>query len=221
MIFVFVPYYDKWNDYFQNCLDFQTEQFHLMKYNRKETGDYWTHACNFFLEQMKTYRGITNDDVICIMNNDIRFSSDLMAEGGKVKENEILIPDECGIQIDWKTKKITKADSTGDPIDTFPGRTFFMKAPDFINSGGFSKLLPHYLSDYDFGIRMIKKGMRIGTMNQSIHHVEHPKNNNPWSIRSANNPVFWTIFLLKHGRNRYFFLNLLKVWAELILTKTQ
>ncbi len=217
MIFLFVPYYDKWNDYFQQCLDNQTEEFVLMKYNRKEMGDYWTHACNFFLKQLKTYRGITNDDVVCIMNNDIRFGWDLMAAGNKVKENEILIPFGSDIQIDWKTKKMIK----GNRIDTFPGRTFFMKATDFINSGGFSKLLPHYLSDYDFGIRMIKKGMRVVVMNQPIRHIDHPKNNNPWSIRSTNNPVFWTIFLLKHGRNRYFFLNLLKVWAGLILKINQ
>ena len=213
MIFVFVPYYDKWNDYFQNCLDNQTAEFILMKYNTKDTGGYWSNACNYFLKQIKTYRGLTYDDVICIMNNDITFSDDLMAEGNKIGENEILIPDGSDIQIDWKTKKMIK----GDRIDTFPGRTFFMKAPDFINSGGFSKLLPHYLSDYDFGIRMIKKGMIVRTMNQPIHHVDHAKNYNPLCIRSVNNPLFWTIFLLKHGRNRYFFLNLLKVWAELIL----
>jgi len=212
MIFVFVPYYDKWNDYFQNCLDNQFAEFMLMKYNRKELGGYWSSACNFFLKQIKTYRGLTDEDVICIMNNDIMFGDYLLTEGAKVRKNEILIPDGYGIQIDWKTKKITK----GGRIDTFPGRTFFMTAPDFINSGGFSKLPPHYLSDYDFGIRMIKKGMAVKTMSTQVRHIEHPKNKNPWSARSVNNPFFWTVFLLKHGRNRYFFLNLLKAWAELI-----
>ena len=217
MIFLFVPYYEKWNDYFQNCLDNQTAEFVLMKCSQEDVGGYWSNKCNFFLKQIKTYRGISYDDVICIMCNDIMFGADLMAEGSKVKENEIMIPFGNGIQIDWKTKKMIKR--YGHLIDTFPGRTFFMKAPDFMKSGGFSKLLPHYLSDYDFGIRMIKKGMIVKTMNAVIRHAEHPKNNNPWSIRSTNNPVFWTIFLLKHGRNRYFFLNLLKVWAELILKK--
>jgi len=215
MIFVFVPYYDKWNDYFQKCLDNQTAEFILMKYNAKEMGGYWGGACNYFLKQIKTYMGITYDDTICIMCNDITFSDDLLAEGNKVKKNEILIPDGYDIQIDWKTKKIAK----GDRIDTFLGRTFFMKAPDFIRSGGFSKLIPHNLSDYDFGIRMIKRGMIVRTMDRPIHHADHAKNHNPWSIISVNNPLFWTIFLLKHGRNRYFFLNLLKVWAELILNR--
>ena len=215
MIFVFVPYYDKWNDYFQNCLDRQTAEFHLMRYNRKVTGDCWSHACNFFLKQMKTFRGIGSEDVVCIMNNDILFD-DLMAKGSQVKTGEILIPEGSGIQIDWKTKQMIN----GSRIDTFPGRTFFMTAPDFIHSGGFSKLLPHYLSDYDFGIRMIKKGMVVKEMSARVQHVDHPKNTNPWSIRSVNNPFFWTVFLLKHCMNRYFFLNLLKVWAELILRKT-
>jgi len=211
MIFVFVPYYDKWPDYFQECLDSQTAEFILMRYDRKEMGGYWSGACNYFLKQLKTYRGLTCEDIVCIMNNDILFGDDLLAEGGKVRENEILIPGGFDIQIDWKTKKFIN----GSRIDTFLGRTFFMTAPDFINSGGFSRVIPHYLSDYDFGIRMIKRGMIVRTMDKQIHHVDHAKNHNPWSVISVNNPLFWTIFLLKHGRNRYFFLNLLKIWAEL------
>jgi len=206
MIFVFVPYYDKWNAYFQDCLEDQTAKFHLIKYNREDTGEGWGAACNWFLKTLKTFRGI-EDDVICIMNNDICFYKTLMAEGATVKHNEILISE--GVQINWKDKSITKG------TDTFAGRTFFMTATDFMASGGFS--LPHYLADYDFGLRMAKKGMKIREMKHNIHHAEHPKNTNPWSMRSVNNPLIWTVFLFRHGRNRYLLKNLLKVWWELFI----
>ena len=212
MIFLFVPYYETWPDYFQDCLDRQTADFVLMRYDRKEMGGYWTAACNYFLKTLKTYRGITHDDIVCIMNNDIMFTDDFLSEAGGVRPGDILIPNGSGVQIDWRTKRMFN----GDRVDTFPGRAFFMTAPDFINSGGFSRLLPHYRSGYDFGIRVIKKGMTVRAMARGIHHVDHPKNCRPLCIRSVNNPIFWTVFLLKHGRNRYFFLNLLKAWAELL-----
>ena len=212
MIFVFVPYYKKWHGYFDECLKRQTTEYYLIKFNRGDFGIGWSGACNHFLNTLKTFRGI-DDDVICIMNNDIRFGGTLFAEGRGVRENEILIPAGCQVQIDWETKSVT----TGGRLDTFPGRTFFMRATDFMRSGGFSRLLPHYLGDYDFGIRMIKRGMRVRVMKNGIQHADHPKNTNPWSNRGVNNPLAWTVFLLRHGRNRYFFRNLLKIWGELIL----
>jgi len=205
MIFLFVPYYDNWNDYFQDCLDGQTEKFYLIKYNRKDTGIGWGAACNWFLKTLKTFRGI-DDDVICIMNNDIRFNKTLMTEGATVRTGEILTSE--SVQINWKDKSISEG------TDTFPGRTFFMTATDFMASGGFS--LPHYLADYDFGLRMVKHGMKIRKLQNEVIHVDHPKNTNPWSMRSVNNPLVWSVFLLRHGRNRYFILNLLKIWYELI-----
>ena len=70
MIHLFVPYYGEWHSYFQECLDNQTVEFRLFKYDRKENGGGWTSACNMFHREFKRYRG-TEDDVVCIMNNDI------------------------------------------------------------------------------------------------------------------------------------------------------
>lgn len=210
MIFVFVPYYGKWHDYFQKCLDRQSEKLHLIKYNRKDNNVGWTRACNDFYREFKRFRG-TEDSVICIMNNDITFDDTFFSEGMNVKHGEVLIPDGCQVQITWENKGVTE----GERIDTFPGRAFFMTAEDFICSGGFTWLLPHYLSDYDFGYKMIRRGMRVRTMTRRIRHVPHPVNTNPWSARSVNNPMAWTIFLLRNGRNKYLFINLLKAWAAL------
>lgn len=210
MIFVFVPYYGKWNDYFQECLDSQTEKFHLIKYDRKANNVGWTRACNDFYKEFKRFRG-TEDSAVCIMNNDITFIDSFFAEGATVKRGEILIPGGSQVHFDWKHKRII----TDGRIDTFPGRTFFMTAKDFIQSGGFTRSLPHYLSDYDFGFKMINRGMIVNTMKQKIYHESHQVNTNPWSVRSVNNPMAWTVFLLRNGRNKYLFINLIKSWAEL------
>lgn len=208
MIFIFVPYYHEPDQYFMDCLKNQTVPFKLIKYNRKAHKDLWTHACNFFISELKRYRGLSDRDVVCIMNSDITFSETLIEEGSRVRKGEILIPEGNQVQIDWSKKKFFK----GERIDTFPGRCFFMTAKDLMCSGGFYKLLPHYLSDYEFGIRMIKKGMKVRLINQSIIHEDHPKDAPLFSLRAVNNPILWTIFLLKAGRNKYLPLNILKSW---------
>jgi len=209
MIHLFVPYYGEWHDYFQKCLDSQTVKFRLFKYDRKENGGGWTSACNLFYREACRYRGI-EDDVICIMNNDITFHDSFLSEGCRVEEGTVLIPHGTGISIDWRTKR------TYHGADTFPGRAFFMTAPDFIKSGGFCRLLPHYLADYDYGFKLARRGMKIKEMTQGIHHDNHPVNRNPWRVRSVNNPIAWTIFLFRNGRNRFVFKNLVTSWYELI-----
>lgn len=209
MIHLFVPYYGEWHSYFQECLDSQNVKFRLFKYDRKESGEGWTSACNMFHREVSRYRGI-EEDVICIMNNDITFGNSFLSEGCRVEQGTILIPHGTGVHIDWKTKKCYPGS------DTFPGRAFFMCANDFIKSGGFCKLLPHYLADYDYGFKVIRGGMKIKEMTQGIKHIDHLVNRNAWSGRSVNNPISWTVFLLRNGRNRYIFLNLLKSWYELI-----
>jgi len=208
MIYIFVPYYNQPDEKFCECLARQTVDYKLLKYDRRANKDYWSHACNVFYHEMRRYRGIEPNDVVCIMNSDITFSDTLIEEGSTVNSGEILIPRGCGIEINWQRKKFFR----GSRIDTIPGRCFFMRMGDFLNSGGFSRLLPHYLSDYDFGIRMKRKGMKINLMNQPIYHKKHSLNTRTFSVLNPKNPVFWMIFLLKHGRNRYFFINLLKIW---------
>ena len=210
MIYLFIPYYGVWPDYFTECLNRQTVKHRIFKYDRKENGGGWTHACNLFYKSFIQWRG-TEDDIVCIMNNDITFDDNFLSEGCRVEPGTILIPKDTGISIDWRTRKCSHGS------DTFPGRAFFMNAADFINSGGFCSLIPHYLADYDYGYKLVKKGMKIVEMTQGIKHEPHPVNRNPWTARSVNNPIAWTIFLLRNGRNKHIFLNLLKVWSELLM----
>lgn len=209
MIFVFIPHYNSDTKDFRDSLDNQTVEFREIGRNRKRDKIYWAKACNDFYKQVQTYRGVKNENIICIINNDISFPNDFFEQGGKVKEGQVMMPGSEAVRIDWSKKRF----SIGSPVDCFSGRAFFMTYGDFIKSGGFSRWLPHYLSDYDFAIRQIKRGLKPVVMNAEIVHKEHQKGTRIFSILSPHNPIYWTIFLLRHF-NRYTFLNILKAWVS-------
>ena len=211
MIYLFVPYYHPNSEEFINSLAKQTEGYRLIKRDRKRDKIYWTKACNDFLKDTQKYRGIKDNDIICIMNNDISFGPELFTEGSKVKQGEVYLPE--GVHINWKYKKFIPVSYDETMVKTFPGRCFFMTYGDFKKSGGFSKLLPHYLSDYDFGIKMLKK-LKPVMMRSKVKHTQHPQVTG-FNMVSVNNPIFWTIFLIKHF-NRYTFINIAKAWYDSI-----
>lgn len=212
MIYVFVPYYQDDAKEFTNSLAKQSVPFELIRRNRKRDKIYWTRACNDFYKDIQKYRGLKDDDVVCIMNNDIIFSAHFIEEGSKVKQGEVYLPEYFCIY--WKTKSFNAHRFEFVTKDSFAGRAFFMTYKDFRNSGGFSKLLPHHFADIDFGIRQIKRGLKPILMKNEIHHIEHPNNEDkPFMIISPNNPFIWTIFLLKHF-NRYTFINIIKAWVS-------
>lgn len=199
---VFTPYhsYDS-----INFMGGQTIRYELIKRDTKKDKIYWSEACNDFYKMMKEFSGV---DVICIMCNDISFPDDFLEQGSKVKQGEILIPSNQGVLVYWRDKKFLMP--TPFP-NCFNGRCFFMTYKDFVESGGFSKWLPHYLSDYDFALRQVKRGLKIKLMDAEIIHKSHQKETKVFSILCPYNPIFWTIFLLRHF-NRYTPINILKAW---------
>ena len=205
---VFIPQYNEDTVAFRTSLDKQTIPFRTYRRDRKKDRIYWTKALNDFYKYCQNQRYYF-DEVICIMNNDISFGEGFLEEGSKVKDGEVYIPKSEAISVDWSKKRFYH----GDNVDCFSGRAFFMTYNDFINSGGFCKLLPHYGSDYEFGIRQLKR-LKPVIMDSEITHLPHSKKEG-YSILSPNNPIFWTIFLLKHP-NRYAFINILKAWYDAI-----
>ena len=208
MIYLFTPYYNPDMPEFIESLAKQTVEFKRITRDRKKDGIYWTKAMNDFRKELKRYRGVRDTDIVCVMNNDISFPPDYLQIGSKVKEKQIFTHQ--GITVDWKKKKFYD----GSSIHTFPGRAFFMTAKDFKKYGYFSKLLPHYLSDYDFGLRMVKKGFGIYEIVRVVH-VSEQKWNKTFEIINPANPIFWTIFLLKHP-NKYTLINILRAWFDAI-----
>ena len=218
MLILFIPYYNEDSPEFKESLKNSTVQFggdthanRILRWDRRLKKIYWSRACNDFLKEIKRWRGLKDEDVICIMNNDISFPPEFLEEGMQVRPGQIYSPE--FVSVNWKKKQFKNYNDPNiiNDILTFPGRLFFMTVKDFKNSGGFSKLIPHYLSDYDFGLRMLKKHTPV-LMKNKITHDNHGKVRG-FKIHSVNNPVFWTIFLLKHP-NIYTLINIIKAWID-------
>ena len=73
MIYVFVPYYNEDTKEFKESLAKQTVPYRLIKRDRKRDKIYWTKAVRDFQREIQRFCGIKDDDIICIMNNDIEF----------------------------------------------------------------------------------------------------------------------------------------------------
>ncbi len=70
---------------------------------------------------------------------------------------------DAGIHVDWKRFTFEQP-STEKPVNCLSTRGLFFRVGDFFSVGGFHpRLLPHYLSDYEFTIRAHRKGMHLMT----------------------------------------------------------
>lgn len=211
MMIVFVPYYAKHTIEFEESLRNVFKVFKLIQRNRKKDGVYWTRAMIDFQKNLRAMRGMKPDDVICVMNNDISFKPELFDE--PVELGEVLTA--YGVIIDWKTKNFLSHNGDYVKADAFPGRCFFITYKDFL-SVKFCRWLPHYLSDLDYSLNLAKRGIKIRMSKEKVshHHTEDdPKEKKVFSIISDSNPIFWTIFLLRHF-NIYAPLNILRAWYD-------
>lgn len=208
MLYVFVPYYNPHTKEFTESLAKQTEtSYRLITRDRKRDKIMWTKSVRDFQKEVKRYLGTKDTDVICIMNNDVSFGKDLFKLGSSVSQGDVFIAYNTDVAINWKRKGFYFG--TGK-VDSFLGRCFFMTLGDF-KKIKFSRLLPHALADIDFGIRAVKK-LKPYFLDCVFTHPDHEyKRVNKFSLLSYENPILWTIFLLKHP-NRWTLLNIVKAW---------
>lgn len=216
MIHAFIPHYDIPEDRFMQSLKRQTVPVdkHWF-YDRFLTKVYWTDSINFFRRWLELYPETFKDtDVICILNSDLDLDPKLMEKGSKVKPGEILIPkvyennklDEWGLTIDWSKKRFYQ----GHRIDCFSPRGIFITVKDFRESGGFNPLLPHYLADYEWAIRQIRRGLKPHRMNSYVIHQTHSKSAPIFSPLNPHNPKYWVIFLWLVCPKKYLLINIIK-----------
>ena len=206
-LFVFVPYWNEHTKGFTDSLAKQTEvSYRLITRDRKKDGIMWTRALRDFQKECKRFLA-KDSDVICVMNNDVEFGKDLFKIGSTVDKGNVFIGYGCGVEINWKHKQFL---FSSNKVDSFLGRCFFMTLGDF-KKIKFSRLLPHALADIDFGIKAVKR-LRVYPIYCYFNHPDHDyKRVNKFNLLSYENPIIWTIFLLKHP-NRYTFLNIIKAW---------
>src|SRR5262249_11963212 len=118
----------------------------------------------------------------------------------------------CEAGVRWNWENLTcEGVKEQDAINCFSTRGLFFHAGDFMKIGGFyPRLLPHYLSDYEFSIRAHRKGFSLITRpDVSLRYFEEltgirsTDGMSVWkalktnlSIKSAANPIYWTNFVL-------------------------
>ena len=115
-------------------------------------------------------------DVVLIINDDIEFDPDFLQKAVIALHDNprtFLLSQcysrttgqwiEAGIHVDWRRFSFEHA-SKEKPVNCMSTRGLFFRVEDFYTVGGFHpRLLPHYLSDYEFTIRADRKGMKLVT----------------------------------------------------------
>jgi GT2 family glycosyltransferase len=163
-------------------------------------------------------------DLVLLINDDTEFEADFLQTAVNIlagrkrtlllaycysRDNDRLL--DAGVRVDWKRLTFEQA-VTPDQINCLSTRGLFLRVSDFFDIGGFyPKLLPHYLSDYEFTIRAHGKGMKLATdpslrlrLNEETTGIRNLKQKESFSEfmqtlfskKTAQNPLAWTIFIL-------------------------
>jgi GT2 family glycosyltransferase len=167
-------------------------------------------------------QGLPADDIVLIVNDDTEFdpaflqtardllanrtNTLLLAQAYNIKDGKV---SDVGVHANWKRIHFLQAKRPED-VNCLSTRGLFLRVCDLLKIGGFyPRLLPHYLSDYEYTIRAHRRGMvlmtdarlRIGVNEEttgyadikSRNFLEHVKKN--FSNKSMTNPIAWTVFI--------------------------
>jgi GT2 family glycosyltransferase len=179
-------------------------------------------------------------DVILIINDDTEFGDDFLERGVTLlkKHEKTLLLAQChskqtqqlldsGVHVNWKRLTFEQA-SSPEKVNCFSTRGLFLRARDFFEIGGFyPRILPHYLSDYEFTIRAKRMGFALVTnaelkllLDESAtgYHKFTPEYflnfiAKYFSKKSAANPFDWTVFIALACPWPWKLINWLRVWV--------
>jgi len=178
--------------------------------------------------------------IVLIINDDTTFDNDfleiavnilsrsyktlLLAQCYSQANREIL---DVGTYVNWKELSFQNAPNINN-INCLSTRGLFFDLEDFLAIGGFyPKLLPHYLSDYEFTIRADRKGYKL-VSNPSLKLFldenatgNHQINYNVdcykfirqiFSKKASSNPLAFSVFIILACPPRWKLLNLYRIW---------
>jgi GT2 family glycosyltransferase/predicted O-methyltransferase YrrM len=186
-------------------------------------------------------RELDAHDLVLIANDDTRFDTDFLAAGRAAlagRPRTMLLAQlfdhdtgefiELGVNVNWRRLKFTGVKEP-DRINCFSTRGLFMAASEFLELGGFHRrLLPHYMSDYEFTIRAHRKGyalvsdpgvrLWLDRTTTGIRKVARTSVRkylaSTLTNRSVHNPIWWSTFLLLASPRRMLPRNLFRVWRR-------
>lgn len=210
------------------------------------TGDgnlWWAGSLQLGIDWLKRQK-TSDHDIVLLSNDDITFDADFLKKAIEVLSQQngvLLLPKyrdeatgqvmETGVEADLRKMRFTVA-STPEKINCLPTRGLFMRVPDLLTIGDFyPKLLPHYLSDYEFTIRAHRKGLRLCTSSDLLIARDDAASGyrsfeglsffgflkQYFSKKSVGNPIYQTAFVLLTNSFPHVLINLIKVWGVALL----
>ena len=185
-------------------------------------------------------RNAADDDIVVFINDDVTFAPDFLLNGVRLLDQHggMVLPqvlneetgniEETGVAADLKKLTFRTAESP-ERINCLPTRGLFMRMSVLRKVGGFfPKLLPHYLSDYEFTIRAHRLGVALTTSPKltigfdkgatGYRNLEGESFTDflkkYFSIKSALNPIYWSTFVLLASPKIYIPWLLIRVWVR-------
>jgi GT2 family glycosyltransferase len=205
------------------------------------TGDWWwAGSLQQGLNWLKASR-VEDKAVVLFINDDVRFGPDYL-EGAvsimDVKRHTLLLSQfgkpgdgqsrETGVTADLKRLSFEIAGSP-ERINCLSTRGLFVHWEDVRVIGDFHpKLLPHYLSDYEYTIRAYRKGFKCETSAELVIELNNEATGyraitetsfavflkKYYSRKSAVNPAYWSSFVLLTSEPMWVLPNLFRVWVR-------
>ncbi|MDB4409378.1 glycosyltransferase [Gammaproteobacteria bacterium] len=189
-------------------------------------------------------REVDDSAIILFANDDVTFGPDYLEMAGLVMNERSgllllskfscdggTVVAESGIVADFRRLTFKTASAEKD-VNCLSTRGLFVRFGDLNCIGDFYPfLLPHYLSDYEYTIRAVRKGMRCETSDlvflcpnpdtTGYHHNFKERNffsflKKYFSIKSAGNPVYWSVFVILSAPAPWIVPNLARIWFRSI-----
>jgi len=205
---------------------------------RGEGNWWWAGSLQQGIDWLKQNK-IENDEIVLFINDDVTFAPDFLQNGVHLLDHMagMLLPqtvngktgdvEETGVEANLR-KLTFKTATAPERINCLPTRGLFMRMSELRKVGDFfPRMLPHYLSDYEFTIRAHRLGIPLATSPELV--IASDDNTTGFraldgqsfidflkkyfSIKSASNPIYLSAFVLLASPKLYIPWNLLKVWG--------
>lgn len=206
----------------------KTNILRLQSYRAMETSGGQEHCIKVLNISLKKAE---STDYVLILNNDLIFNNNYITNlvesseenqgaviGSFCKDQKTGAIIDSGVRIDWKNLKfnIIKVVDDGDnairDIDVLSTRGTLIPVNVILDIGNFiPHKLRHYLSDYEYTIRMKKHGYTLLTSKKAIVFLnsEITGFHINWNEKYRLKDIYWAVFSLKSSSN-------LKAWLFFI-----
>jgi GT2 family glycosyltransferase len=180
-------------------------------------------------------------DIILFINDDVCFEPAYLEQACGVmnKKNGFLVLSrfnteknsmniETGVTADLKNFTFKQA-ALAEQVNCLSTRGLFIHWEVVKAIGDFyPKLLPHYLSDYEYSLRAYRKGFKCESSQELLITPNHDLTgyhqisevlfgefiSKYFSKKSPNNPCFWTSFVILTSTPLWIIPNLIRVWKR-------